>query len=41
MAGQLIVVAGPDKGMIIALKEGQPIQIGRGSAADVVIHRMD
>src|SRR5436190_15047130 len=38
MPAQLIVVEGPDKGMIIALTEGRPIQLGRGQQADVVIN---
>ena len=38
MAAQLVVVAGPDKGMVIALAEGRPVQIGRGSQADVIVN---
>ena len=35
MSAQLVVVAGPDRGMVIPLTEGKPLQIGRGDQPDV------
>ncbi len=35
MSAQLVIVAGPDKGMVIPLSEGKPLQLGRGQQPDV------
>ena len=35
MGAQLVVTAGPDRGMVVALTEGKPLQIGRGQQPDV------
>jgi serine/threonine protein kinase len=35
MGAQLVVIAGPNRGMAIPLIEGKPLQIGRGQQSDV------
>ncbi len=37
MSAQLVVIAGPDRGMVIPLTEGKPLQIGRGPQPDVAL----
>ncbi len=35
MSAQLVIIAGPDRGMVIPLTEGKTLQIGRGQQPDV------
>ncbi len=35
MGAQLVIVAGPDRGMVIPLTEGKPLQLGRGEQPDL------
>src|SRR5437870_4380678 len=35
MGAKLVVIAGPDRGMVIPLTEGKTLRLGRGQQADV------
>jgi serine/threonine protein kinase len=37
MGAQLVVVAGPDRGMVVPLTEGVALQLGRGDQADIAL----